>query len=75
MPNHELCRPNLGSRERLNQIDEATRHNQRDFKRASRASPRTSHIRFSVGLIVLAFAWTCLSCPVRSADESNVADM
>jgi hypothetical protein len=75
MPNHELCRANLGSRERFNQIKEAARHNQRDFKRARRASPWTSHIRFSVGLIVLAFAWTCLSCPVRSADESNVADM
>ncbi len=75
MPNHELCRANLGSRETLNQINEATRHNQRDFKRARRASPRTGHIRFSVGLIVLAFVWTSLSCPVRSADESNVADM
>jgi hypothetical protein len=72
MPNHELCRANLGSRETLNQINEATRHNQRDFKRARRASPRTSRIRFSVGLIVLAFVWTRLSCPVRSADESNV---
>jgi hypothetical protein len=46
MPNYELCRANLGFRERLNQINEATRHNQRDFKRASRATPRTSHIRF-----------------------------
>ena len=38
MPNHELCRANLGSRETLNQINEATRHNQRDFKRARRVA-------------------------------------
>ena len=32
MPNHELCRANLGSRERLNQINEAARHNQARFQ-------------------------------------------
>jgi hypothetical protein len=34
MPNHELCRADLSSRERRSQIDGATRHNQSDFRKA-----------------------------------------